>query len=240
MTTTCTARRYKHGVWETLEDTVSREEPVHIVWEGAGLSGSAALWAWPGPDSSALQELAAGHVLLHHTPEPYALRAEVKETPCAPGEHRFSVRLMPGGPYGTACRSSAPPSPDDVLTRMDTFMTLPGLWDGTGCFHRAAVWLPDAWAGESRPFVAEDIGRHNCLDRLMGHAAARQIALRGQTLFISARITASLYAKARKIGFGHIVSRAAVSLQAIQTAKSDGITLIGFCRPKEGRFTVYT
>jgi len=124
---------------------------------------------------------------------------------------------------------------------MAEFIHAPGLWDGTGCYHRAAL-LHAATGRVAR--VAEDIGRHNCLDRLAGH-----IALSGGSaltvpaehiLYVTARISASLYCKARRLGVSCIVSRAAVSAASIEMARQQGVSLIGFCRPDEMRFTVFS
>lgn len=236
MSELCGVRRYKNGVWEEFDDRVSREEAFYVTWSGphAGSEKRVRLWAWPGPDSQGLRDLALGHVLLE----------------CVPGELTHSVLgTVTDAPDGfcvqLAFAETAPPlhipdlEPDCVLGRMDAFMGLKGLWDGTGCFHRAGFWLPCPQDANPVLQVAEDIGRHNCLDRLMGYAATHRVSLRGQVLFVTARITASLYTKASRMGFGAIVSRSAVSLHAVQAAQRDKVRLMGFCRPKEARFTVY-
>jgi len=117
---------------------------------------------------------------------------------------------------------------------MAAFISSPGRWEGTGCFHRAALFDPG-----SRTFArrAEDIGRHNCLDRLAGYAAREDDSLARYALFVSARMTASLAAKAARAGFRMIVSRSAVTTAAIDAAQDAGVTLAGFAR--ENRFTVF-
>lgn len=235
MSEECRVRRYKNGVWEEIADTVSREQAFEVTWSGPeALKGTASLWAWPDPDRQGLRDLAVGHVLLE----------------CLPPEHRHCVRgivtdTVNGFAVAVSSSEMATPMPAPelepalVLARMNAFMTKKGLWDGTGCFHRAGIWLPDVAAPTAELCVAEDIGRHNCLDRLAGHASMGNIPMRGQVLFVTARVTASLYEKAKRMGVGGIVSRSAVSLHSVEAARRDNVKLIGFCRPQENRFTEY-
>ena len=121
---------------------------------------------------------------------------------------------------------------------METFLSLPGryprLWEETGCFHRAAAVRANGLIQ-----LAEDIGRHNCIDRLAGWAWRAGVAPEECLLLLSARITGSLYERAHLAGFRFLVSRAAVTTAATTRAERDGVTLIGFCRPRERRFTVF-
>lgn len=243
MSLPCPVSRYKNGNWECFADNVSREVPLRLHWSypALSLSGSAALWTWPGPDEAALQELALGHVLTDLLPvttqDPTSSRTPSGAV-AGMLESGYTVTLShcPSSPCLLA--SAAPPlAPDLILSQMQSFITASGKWDGTGCFHRAGVYLPSP--SFQTLFAVEDIGRHNCLDRLAGHAAATGLSLHGCTLFVTARITASLYAKARRIGFTEIVSRSAVTLHSVACAQEEGVRLIGFCRPNEERFTVF-
>ena len=53
-------------------------------------------------------------------------------------------------------------------------------------------------------------------------------------------MTASLFAKARRAGFTWIVSRSAVTTASVDMAREQGVTLVGFARDREERFTVFT
>lgn len=235
MSLPCPVRRYKDGKWESFSDSVSREVPMRLRWTYPmlSLSGSADLWTWPGPDEEALRELALGHVLTDLLPfathDPTSGQT-ARGTASGSLETGYDVTLTSCPP---ASPSPLPPlSPDLVLSRMNAFISGAGNWDGTGCFHRAGISSPTL-------FTVEDIGRHNCLDRLAGHAASCGFSLCGASLLVTARITASLYAKARRIGFTEIISRSAVTLHAVACAKKDHVRLIGFCRPNEERFTIF-
>ena len=90
------------------------------------------------------------------------------------------------------------------------------------------------------------IGRHNCLDRLAGWACLNGIDPAETVLFVSARITSSLYAKARRAGFSFLISRSAVTSTPVEMARQQNrlhpahpVTVVGFCRPREERLTVF-
>lgn len=236
-------RRFRNGEWESFADEVSREQAFEIIWlhEKAGQTGSGWLWAWPGPDRDSLKELALGYTLTELLPGSLASSILSREMEFTEDASTFMVPLLGAGTLPLLRASPPLQEPAAVLSRMTEFMAFPGRWDGTGCFHRAGMFLA---SGEDTSedytlHVAEDIGRHNCLDRLAGYAALRGQSLRGATLFVTARITASLYVKARRIGFTTLVSRSAVTAHAVREAKREGVRLIGFCRPHENRFTIF-
>lgn len=231
-TTSPTVQRYKFNTWQDIAETLAEEIAVQVSY----LGGSKKLWAWP----QNLPALVAGHVLLDCLPQANALRSAQVEK-CAP--------FTPARPaYSVSLRSYAGPPPpvlplhihaQDLLEHMTAFIKAPGLWDNTGCFHRAAML--DMHTGRI-VHVAEDIGRHNCVDRLAGYAALTDPAglhPSAYVLLISSRITASLYRKARRAGFCCMVSRSAVTTGSMNAAIADGCTLVGFCRPEESRLTVF-
>ncbi|HEU6437665.1 MAG TPA: formate dehydrogenase accessory sulfurtransferase FdhD [Nitratidesulfovibrio sp.] len=245
-------RRYKDAAWGAVDDVVSREVPVQVAWgperEDAGTAGITAgatrLWAWP----HGLADLALGHVLLDRVHP-----AVTGEEPGAWGiRHAGMVTAMSADAGGgdalafrVALRAAPPvvapqmPSPMRaavLLDAMRAFMGEEGLWDGTGCFHRAGVYDPVQGRLLRR---AEDIGRHNCIDRLAGWAAREGVDLAPRLLLVSARVTASLFAKARRAGFSFIVSRSAVTTGSVDMATEQGVTLVGFARDREERFTVF-
>lgn len=239
------ARRFCKGRWEKLPELAACEESVCVFHAG----GSSRLWAWPHD----LEDLALGHVLLDCTPQaghepgdtPVPLRAGRVEQLSAP-EGLHCLRVSFPEESEPACRPNWPRisertsmlphlSAADLLARMTEFFAAPGLWDGTGSFHRAGLFHPNH--GLLR--VAEDIGRHNCLDRLAGFCARQGHDPAAHALFVSARITGSLYAKARRAGFVLLASRGAVTSAALTAARAHGASLVGFCRPAEKRLTVF-
>ncbi|MFV0422440.1 formate dehydrogenase accessory sulfurtransferase FdhD [Oleidesulfovibrio sp.] len=216
-------RQYKDGGWYTFDDVLSREVPVTV---RIGEAEPRTLWAWP----EQLEDLAAGHALLD-----MGLDGR-KVLVTAAGERSFVIT------HHEQPQPAVLPDPGrldaaSLLQCMAGFMGAQGLWDGTGCFHRAGVL--DA-ATRTVLHRTEDIGRHNCIDRLAGWAARNDVQLGGLVMLVSARVTASLCAKAMRAGFRFIVSRSAVTTASVDMASDAGVTLVGFARDRENRFTLFT
>lgn len=102
-----------------------------------------------------------------------------------------------------------------------------------GGVHSAAV----GEAGGKLLLHAEDIGRHNTLDRLAGEALLKRMDLGGTLLATSGRVSAEMAAKAASLGILLIASRTSPTDMAIRICQERGITLIGYLRG--GKFTVY-
>ena len=94
-----------------------------------------------------------------------------------------------------------------------------------GGIHSAAIG-----DHEGLLFHAEDIGRHNTLDRLAGEALFKGVDLRGKILYTSGRISTEMVAKAVRLGIGLLASRSSPTNRAIELCKQAGITLVGYLR----------
>jgi FdhD protein len=84
---------------------------------------------------------------------------------------------------------------------------------------------------------AEDLGRHNTLDRIAGEALFKDIDLRGTMLVTSGRVSTEMVAKASLLGVRLIASRTSPTDMAITLCEQSDICLVGYVRG--GRFTVY-
>ncbi len=107
------------------------------------------------------------------------------------------------------------------------------LWRDTGGVHACA--LADA---EGILLFAEDIGRHNAFDKIMGVAAMDGIDVGDKLMLATGRLTAEIVSKAVACGAPMLASRAAVTSLAIGAARRFGVTLVGFLRNR--RMNVYT
>ncbi|MCL1926792.1 MAG: formate dehydrogenase accessory sulfurtransferase FdhD [Syntrophorhabdaceae bacterium] len=85
---------------------------------------------------------------------------------------------------------------------------------------------------------AEDIGRHNAVDRIAGEALLKGVDLSGKIMAISGRVSSGLAGKAGFLGVSMIISRVPPTDAAIQVCEDLGITLIGCVRGD--KFNVYS
>lgn len=78
--------------------------------------------------------------------------------------------------------------------------------------------------------VAEDVGRSNVLDKLVGQAALAGVALEGSLFLLSGRISASLAAKGCRSGVAALASISIPTTLARDLARRSGLTLVGRSR----------
>jgi len=103
-----------------------------------------------------------------------------------------------------------------------------------GGVHSAALGDADG----NLQLYAEDIGRHNTVDRLAGEAFLRRMEIGGMVLVTSGRISAEMAAKGAALCIPLLASRTSPTDMAIKICEQAGITLIGYLRG--GKFNVYS
>ncbi|MGK5047037.1 formate dehydrogenase accessory sulfurtransferase FdhD [Janthinobacterium sp. GB4P2] len=100
------------------------------------------------------------------------------------------------------------------------------LMQATGGVHAAAWCAPDG----DIVHVFEDVGRHNGLDKLIGHLALHDIDMRRGFVFLSSRGSYELARKAARMQIPLLATISAPSSLAISIATQAGMKLVGFCR----------
>lgn len=107
------------------------------------------------------------------------------------------------------------------------------LYRATGGVHTSA--LSD---GEKILVAAEDIGRHNTLDKIAGLCLMRNIFPENRVLITTGRISSEMLQKAARLNAPILISRTSPSSLSIEMAERYGITLIGYAR--KHRYNVYS
>ncbi len=85
---------------------------------------------------------------------------------------------------------------------------------------------------------AEDIGRHNAFDKVIGQALLKNLPTAGAVALLSGRASFEMVFKAARLGVPLVCSVSAPTSLAVALAEAQGITLVGFAR--EDRANVYT
>ncbi|HJR61158.1 MAG TPA: formate dehydrogenase accessory sulfurtransferase FdhD [Vicinamibacterales bacterium] len=109
------------------------------------------------------------------------------------------------------------------------------LFDQTGGLHGAALFT----AGGTLVATAEDVGRHNAVDKIVGTMLfAERLPLAGHVLMVSGRTSYEIVQKAWLAGIEIVCAVSAPSSLAIDLAAAAGITLLGFARGQG--FNIYS
>jgi FdhD protein len=85
---------------------------------------------------------------------------------------------------------------------------------------------------------AEDLGRHNALDKVIGDCLLHDISMKGKGVLLSSRISLEMVTKAAMAGIEIIAAVSAPTSLAVKVAEQCGITLCGFVRGQ--RMTIYS
>jgi FdhD protein len=244
---------------ETVEDVVAVEEPLKIRLHGEDL---VVLMRTPGHD----QALVAGFLLAEGVVEtPDDIRSIA---PCADeddADNVMAVELREGCPWdpesvrrtalsSTSCGVCGKTTIDNLLARCKPFgqfitldeellndapqraHELQTLFASTGGIHAAALLRN---ADRTMVGFAEDVGRHNAIDKVLGRALLDgQTPLDGHVLWVSGRSSFDVIQKALAARVQGVICVGAPTSMAVELAQESRLTLVGFSKDSS-RYNVY-
>ncbi|MBB4685790.1 formate dehydrogenase accessory sulfurtransferase FdhD [Amycolatopsis jiangsuensis] len=237
-------------------DTLAGEEPMEIRVGGKALTVT---MRTPGSDFDLAAGFLVGEGVVHHAEEITGIRYCAGAT--ADGSNTYNVvdvALAPGttlpepslernfyttsscGLCGKASLDAVRTTtrwslaedrttidPEVVYSLPDRLRAAQRVFDSTGGLHAAGLFSTD---GELLA-LREDVGRHNAVDKLVGHALRQGwLPLRGAVLMVSGRASFELVQKAAMAGIPVLAAVSAPSSLAVDLAGETGLTLMGFLR----------
>ncbi|MCP4589773.1 MAG: formate dehydrogenase accessory sulfurtransferase FdhD [bacterium] len=122
---------------------------------------------------------------------------------------------------------------EELFAMGHTFGRSGKLYRQTGGVHACGI----ADAHELLLF-AEDVGRHNAFDKVVGMALQQGLELTHKFALTTGRLSAEIVAKAIAHGVPILASSSAPTAMGVQWSRRFGLTLVGFLRGR--RMNVYT
>lgn len=237
--------------FEKIKDYVAEEKPLHIF---INKTHYATIFCYPRE----LKELVVGHLLsegvIKNVEEIAQIALEdggicrVNLKPTVNLEARLKLakrlsRIIPsacGGPHQPQALKGLKRIETKLTVKAETIQNCTGnlnraaeTFRKTGGVHAAAVYRADG----TLLALAEDVGRHNAVDKVIGKCALHGTNFNECFLTLSGRLSADIVLKAARIGIPIIASMAAALESGIEIAKKANLTLVGFVRGN--RMNVY-
>ena len=116
--------------------------------------------------------------------------------------------------------------PADLAARMKELYGEAVQYQASRGIHGAALADEDGLL-----VVAEDVGRHNAVDKIKGEALLRGIPTADRILLSTGRISSEMLLKAARMGVPLVASRTSPTEMAVGLAEQLGITVVGYVRP---------
>lgn len=240
---------YTDGTYRTRTDTLAVESSLSIL-----INGKTAYYCMrtPGMDRELALGLCFSNGRIHSADDLKNLRQPdnstvAMEIPAPSADNsdeigliRSSAGLIPkdrdhlpsfpetGGPHDIRFTSRT------LFDLQKDFSSRQNIFRETGATHAAAFYDEGG-----QPLVfAEDIGRHNALDKCIGKLLLEKGLSRAVYCILSSRLSYEMVMKAARAGIRVTAGASAPTAFAVDIARTRGMTLVGFLRT--GRFNVYS
>ena len=116
--------------------------------------------------------------------------------------------------------------PEQIAARMKDLFEAAVHYKQSRGIHGAA--LSD---GDRLLIVAEDVGRHNAVDKVKGEALFRGIPTDDRILLSTGRVSSEMLLKAARMGVPIVASRTSPTEMAVALAEQLNVTVCGYVRP---------
>jgi FdhD protein len=117
-------------------------------------------------------------------------------------------------------------APEVVLQLPNRLRSAQETFSKTGGLHAAGIFDVEG----NLLVLREDVGRHNAVDKVLGHCFLKQIPLHNHVLLVSGRASFEIMQKALAAGIPIVCAVSAPSSLAVEFASESGQTLVGFLR----------
>jgi FdhD protein len=237
--------RYRAGKWESLGNGVIVETPVSLTVNGQ-------VWLTLMCTPTDLEALAVGFLFNEGI---IKSREELELVQVCATQDNVDVWLKhpteqpqqwrrtsgcTGGKTAVAINQPYPEVSNGLILSHHIVQYLVGELSGAQQLYRqvGGVHTSILSDGESLIAFAEDVGRHNSLDKIAGRCLLDDVNPPHKILVTTGRISSEMIQKAARIGAAIVISRTSATSLSVSMADQWGITLIGYAR--RDQFVVYT
>jgi FdhD protein len=246
------------------DDRVAVEAPLEFLLHhpalGAEPMSFGTTMRTPGEDEALAAGLLYGEGIVNRSDDVEAIESSTRRPNVVNVRLHPSVQIVPNTPArlfsaGSSCgvcgttgldaaiaRAAATHIPDTGHVALSLLMRLPGVmrrsqskFGDTGGVHASGLFDFDG----NLLNVAEDVGRHNAFDKLVGMSLmSGDLPLTNRIVVLSGRASFELVQKAIRAGVSVLGAIGAPSSLAVNLAVTSGLTLVGFLR--ESHCNVYS
>jgi FdhD protein len=236
--------RYENGRFEQFEKPVVREQPLTILANGVEV---ATFLCTPEKLDYLTVGFLAFEGLIRGPEDVRALDVDADHgvvevelaTPLVKPEKRvFTSGCGMGLTFSLRLSHYAPLLDDVRLAPEQIFPLMQQLFDGATMYNTSRGIHAAALSDQEKVLLlAEDVGRHNAMDKILGEALLKGIRTAGRIVLTSGRISSEMLRKGAHMGTPFVISRTSPTTLSIEAAQRLGITVIGYVRRQS--FNVY-